>query len=50
MNALNDFKDMELHEITRYACAAAGLSTTKSGGISSIPTKKQVIEIMHRVI
>lgn len=34
----------ELAEITRFACVAAGMSTTKSGGISSIPDLAQVEE------
>ena len=32
----------ELTDITRFACAAAGLSTTRPGGISSVPTLSQV--------
>ena len=34
----------ELRQITAFACTAAGLSTTKAGGISSIPSKKQVLD------
>ncbi len=33
----------ELREITQFACASAGLSTTKAGGISSIPELEEVI-------
>ena len=32
----------ELTDIVRFACTAAGLSTTRPGGISSIPTLSQV--------
>ena len=32
----------ELRKIVGFACAAAGLSTTKSGGISSVPTREEV--------
>lgn len=34
----------ELEEIVRFACTAAGLSTTKPGGISSIPTYETVLQ------
>ncbi len=33
----------QLREIVRFACTAAGLSTTKSGGISSVPTYEEVL-------
>ena len=33
----------ELHKIVGFACAAAGLSTQRSGGISSIPTQEEVM-------
>ncbi|MBO5200869.1 MAG: carbohydrate kinase [Clostridia bacterium] len=32
----------ELYSITRFACVAAGLSTQKQGGISSIPSMKEI--------
>ena len=32
----------ELEEIVRFACAAAGLSTTQPGGISSVPEFDEV--------
>lgn len=32
----------ELREVVRFACTAAGLSTTRHGGISSIPTLTEV--------
>ena len=34
----------EVRSITEFACASAGLSTTKPGGISSVPTLEQVLE------
>ena len=39
--ALNE---AELREIVRFACTAAGISTTRAGGISSVPTLEQVLE------
>ena len=33
----------ELNDVVRFACTAAGLSTTKPGGISSIPTYEEVL-------
>ena len=36
----------ELRQIVRFACTAAGLSTTKPGGISSVPALEQVLERM----
>ena len=33
----------ELRDIVRFACASAGLSTTKHGGISSVPSLEQVL-------
>ena len=38
----------ELEEIVTFACTAAGLSTTMSGGISSVPEYEDVIKRMHR--
>ena len=34
----------ELTEIVRFACASAGLSTTRPGGISSVPGYEEVLE------
>ena len=34
----------ELTEVVRFACAAAGLSTTRPGGISSVPDYGEVME------
>lgn len=36
----------ELAEIVRFACTSAGLSTTRSGGISSVPGYNEVLERM----
>ena len=36
----------ELEKITAFACAAAGLSTQKSGGISSVPTLADVERVV----
>jgi fructokinase len=33
----------ELSDIVRFACASAGLSTTKSGGISSVPELERIM-------
>lgn len=37
-------KETELREITAFACIAASLSTTKAGGVSSVPQYEEVIE------
>ena len=36
----------ELEEIVRFACTAAGLSTTQPGGISSVPALDEVQKLM----
>ena len=41
-----ELTEAELREITTFACAAAGLSTTKNGGISSVPDLEQVRQIL----
>lgn len=38
----DELSENELREITQFACASAGLSTTKPGGISSIPELDEV--------
>ena len=38
--------DAELARITRFACVSAGLSTTRPGGISSVPEKADVLAAM----
>ena len=41
-----ELSDPELTEIVRFACAAAGLSTTRPGGISSVPEYEEVLAAM----
>lgn len=38
--------ETELWEVTRFACASAGLSTTKAGGVSSVPTYENITKVM----
>ena len=44
--APEDLNEDELRQIVSFACTAAGLSTTKPGGISSVPALEQVLERM----
>ena len=37
-----DLDEAELRDITSFACASAGLSTTRPGGISSVPSYEDV--------
>ena len=37
----------QLRDVVSFACTSAGLSTTKPGGISSVPDYRQVIENMQ---
>ena len=37
-----ELEESELREIVRFACTAAGISTTRSGGISSVPEYPEV--------
>ena len=46
--APGDLSEAELREVTTFACTAAGLSTTRSGGISSVPSYDEVMERMAR--
>ena len=39
--------ETELREIATFACAAAGLSTTRPGGISSVPEYEDVLKRME---
>jgi sugar/nucleoside kinase (ribokinase family) len=39
--------EAELREIVTFACTSAGLSTTRSGAISSVPAYEQVLEAMN---
>ena len=38
-----DLTDAELRDIVTFACAGAGLSTTRSGGISSVPERQEIL-------
>jgi len=42
--------EAELDQIVRFACAAAGLSVTKPGGISSVPDHKIVLKKMEELV
>ena len=44
--APEELNEEELRQIVRFACTAAGLSTTKPGGISSVPALETVLEKM----
>ncbi len=39
-----ELEEVQLQEIVRFACTSAGLSTTHSGGISSVPDYQEVLE------
>ena len=41
--APEDLTEQELRETVTFACAAAGLSTTRPGGISSVPSYEEVL-------
>ena len=38
--------EQQLREVVTFACTAAGLSTTRSGGISSVPDYETVVQTM----
>ena len=40
--APDELGEAELREIVRFACASAGLSCTRSGGIQSVPALEEV--------
>ena len=40
--------EAELREIVTFACASAGLSTTRPGGISSVPSYAEVLAAMEK--
>jgi sugar/nucleoside kinase (ribokinase family) len=44
--APGQLSEAELHQVVTFACTAAGLSTTKPGGISSVPELETVMEKM----
>lgn len=41
-----DLTEEELREVVAFACAAAGLSTTRPGGISSVPGLGEVLAVL----
>ncbi len=45
--APENLTEPELRQITAFACTAAALSTTKPGGISSVPSYESVLEAMR---
>ena len=44
-----DLSETELRQIVRFACTAASLSTQKHGGITSVPEKKAVLELLGEI-
>ena len=48
--APDELNHQELGEITAFACAAAGLSTTRAGGITSVPDHQTVVEHLNKII
>ena len=46
--APEELTEFELRQITAFACAAAGLSTTKHGGIGSVPETADVWKLMEQ--
>ena len=42
-----DLEEAELRGIVRFACTSAALSTTKPGGISSVPAYEDVLQAMQ---
>ncbi len=43
----DELNDEQLQDIVSFACASAGLSTTRSGGISSVPDMAEVLEAVN---
>ena len=41
-----ELEEAQLQEIVRFACTSAGLSTTRSGGISSVPDYPEVLQYL----
>ena len=46
--APEELEDAELRNIVKLACATASLSATKYGGISSVPTREEVLELIAK--
>lgn len=47
--APEDLNQEELYSIVRFACTAAALSTTRSGGISSVPEYEEVLKYLDKL-
>ncbi len=45
--APQDLEEQELREIVTFACANAGLSTTRPGGISGVPEPEEIARIIN---
>lgn len=43
-----DLTEVDLRDITAFACTSAGLSTTRPGGISSVPAYEEVLARMGK--
>ena len=43
-----DIGEAELRQIVKLACATASLSATKFGGISSVPSREEVLELLAK--
>ena len=43
-----ELTEAELRDIVSFACTSAGLSTTKSGGISSVPEYNEIVKRMQK--
>lgn len=41
-----ELTEAQLRRVTEFACASAGLSTTRYGGISSVPSYEQVMSVL----
>lgn len=41
-----ELAEAQLRRVTEFACASAGLSTTRYGGISSVPSYEQVMAVL----
>ena len=46
--APEELNEAQLRDVVTFACTSAGLSTTRPGGISSIPTTDEVLENIGR--
>lgn len=43
---IEDLSEADLKEMVRFACVGASLSTTKYGGLNSVPTYEEVISYL----